>query len=88
MPLPVFFRPKTGASQKTSQKILEAISKNNEVSIRELASMVGISDRAVKYQLEDMKKKRQLKRIGADKGGSWKVTVKEAAAGKKATWKR
>ena len=78
----VFYRPVFETSQipsqetslKTSQKILEAISKNKEISTREIASVLRISERAVKYQIKALKEKHLLKRIGPDRGGYWKVT--------------
>lgn len=60
-------------SLKTSQKILEAISQNNEITSRELALILGLSEREIKYQTESLKRKGLLRRVGPDKGGHWEV---------------
>jgi len=43
------------------------------MTIAELASELGISDRAVKKQIAKLKEQRLLRRIGPDKGGHWEV---------------
>ena len=72
--------PKTSAtaiteksSQKSSQKILALISENSEISSRELATHLGITERAVKKQIATLKATGKLRRIGPDKGGHWEV---------------
>ena len=65
----------TKTSQKTSQKIVNLLTVSPKASIAELSSMLGISDRAVKYQLESLKRQKILKRIGPDNGGHWEVSM-------------
>ena len=72
--------PKTSAtaiteksSQKSSQKILALISENSEISSRELATHLGITERAVKKQIATLKATGKLRRVGPDKGGHWEV---------------
>ncbi len=60
-------------SQKSSQKILDLIQNNPGITIEELASKIGISDRAVKKQLSILKARGSLKRIGPDRGGHWEI---------------
>jgi ATP-dependent DNA helicase RecG len=60
-------------SLKTSLKILDMIIANNEITLAEIAQTLKISERAVKYQINSLKKKGKLKRIGPDKGGHWKI---------------
>jgi len=57
----------------TSQKILGLIEKNPEITISTLSSEVGVSDRAVKYQLENLKSLGKLRRKGSAKGGHWEI---------------
>ena len=68
-------RPKGSqkGSQKSSQKILEQITRQPEVTIDELAAHIGISSRAIKKHLRNLKEKGKLKRIGPDRGGRWEV---------------
>ncbi len=60
-------------SQKSSQKVIEIMRNNPEVTIVELASQMGISDRAVKKQITRLKQQRLIRRVGPDKGGHWEV---------------
>ena len=61
------------SSQKSSQKIIEIIRTDPTITIADLAVHVGISDRAVKKQIERLKAQSRIRRIGPDKGGSWEV---------------
>jgi len=61
------------SSQKSSQKILKLIKSDPHISIAELASLLGISDRGVKNVLESLKKAGLVKRIGPDRGGHWRA---------------
>jgi len=52
---------------------LELIKGSPEISAEELATIIGISSRAVEKQMAVLKKKGQLKRVGPAKGGHWEV---------------
>jgi len=39
-----------------------------------MAQEIGISDRAVKYNLSTLKANGIIQRIGADKGGHWEIS--------------
>ena len=79
----VTFKRKTGelttsrfqgtGTQKSSQKILDMIVSNPHITIREMADVLNITDRAIKKNIENLKKNGVLKRVGPDKGGSWEV---------------
>lgn len=58
---------------KSSQKILELMRANPEITIASLVQSVGISDRAIKKQIEKLKAQDRIQRIGPDKGGYWQV---------------
>ena len=60
-------------SQKSSQKIIELIKNNPEITIEQIAQILKISDRAVKKHISNLKEKGIIRRIGADKGGHWEV---------------
>jgi ATP-dependent DNA helicase RecG len=60
-------------TQKTTQKILDLIKEKREISRRELAERIGISEEGIKFNLSKLKKKGIIKRIGPDKGGYWEV---------------
>lgn len=61
------------SSLKSSQKIVEIMQSNNYTTIEELALNLGITDRAIKKQIEKMKAQGRIRRIGPDKGGHWEV---------------
>lgn len=75
-------RPKTQekmtqkVTQKIDIKISDFLSKNPNLTISELAFKIGKSESTVKRILRKLQKEGQLKRIGADKGGYWKIIKK------------
>ena len=60
-------------TQKTTQKIIEAITKKSDITQKELAAVIGITEDGVKYHIARLRKKSLLKRIGPDKGGYWEI---------------
>ncbi|MEW6096665.1 MAG: helix-turn-helix domain-containing protein [bacterium] len=60
-------------TQKTTQKILEIIKQNPYISRKELANIVGITEAGVKFNLNQLKEKGIIHRVGPDKGGYWEV---------------
>ena len=44
------------------------------ITIAELAQNIGITERAIKMQIEKMKAQGRIQRIGPDKGGRWEVS--------------
>ena len=67
--------------RKSSQKILDFIKENPELTITELAQRTGISDRAVKKNIKKLKEKGLLRRVGADTSGHWEVVGKSHQKG-------
>jgi ATP-dependent DNA helicase RecG len=64
------------SSEKTSEKILAAIKADTTVSARQLSEMLGLSPRAIEFQISQLRKKGILIRIGPDKGGYWAIVKK------------
>jgi len=60
-------------TQKTAQKILGAIKENPNITRKELAPIIGISEDGVKYHIANLKSMGVLERIGPDKGGYWRI---------------
>ncbi len=60
-------------SQKSSQKILELIEQNPNITTTEMAEIIGISRRAIAKQIDNLKNNNKLRRIGPDKGGHWEI---------------
>ncbi len=66
-------REKVGENEK---KILELIKQNNFITYQELMKKIGISEKSIYKNIEKLKQKRLLKRIGSDKGGHWEIIKK------------
>ena len=60
-------------TQKATRKILEAIMNKPDITKKELAVVIGITEDGVKYHITRLRKKGVLKRIGPDKGGYWEI---------------
>ena len=63
-------------TQKTTQKIIKAITKKSDITQKELAVFIGITEDGIKYHITRLRKEGILKRIGPDKGGYWEVVKK------------
>ena len=59
--------------QKTSQKVVAAIRENPEMSMQEMAELLGLSAATIKDQIQRLKDKGIIRRIGPDRGGHWEV---------------
>jgi ATP-dependent DNA helicase RecG len=59
--------------EKTTQKIIEAIANKSDITQKELAAVIGITEDGVKYHVTRLREKGVLKRIGPDKGGHWEI---------------
>ena len=60
-------------SEKTRDRIVCEMKENPSVTINELAKMLSISDRAVSKHLKKLQEQGIIRRVGADRGGSWEV---------------
>jgi len=60
-------------TQKTTQKIIILIKMKPEITRRELAEEIGITEDGIKYNLKKMQERGIIKRIGPAKGGHWEV---------------
>ncbi len=61
------------SSVKTADKIIELMRENYQITIPELANVLGITTRAIEKQIARLQKNEQLKRIGPAKGERWEV---------------
>ena len=59
--------------EKTWEKIISIIKSNPKVSTNELAQIIGISAKGIEYQLQHLKNKNLIRRVGPDKGGHWEL---------------
>ena len=58
---------------KTGVEILEVISSQPQVTREELSQIIGLSVRGIEWNLDKLKKNGKLQRVGAAKGGYWKI---------------
>ena len=59
--------------EKTVEKIIELINKNPRITISELVNLTGLSRRGIEWNIQQLKIRGLLERIGHDKGGYWKI---------------
>jgi ATP-dependent DNA helicase RecG len=56
--------------------ILNLIDANNKISMEEMAKKLNVNQKTIKRDISKLKAKGLLERIGADKGGYWKISKK------------
>ena len=61
------------SNQKSNQKILSLIKKNNDITISELSDKSKLSQSGVKKILKKLKDDNVLMRVGSLKGGHWEI---------------
>jgi ATP-dependent DNA helicase RecG len=61
---------------KSSVKIIGLIHGNNKITALEMASLLGITKRAVEKQLASLQNRKLVVRVGPDKGGHWIISEK------------
>jgi len=59
---------------KMSGKILAVIRDQSDITIPELANLVGVTSRTVERHLKKLQQNGLLKRLGGRKHGHWEVT--------------
>ena len=60
-------------SGKTSGKILAALKQDGNLTIPELASLIGATERSIARNIKELQEQGQLRRMGPAKGGHWEV---------------
>ncbi|MFA7693873.1 MAG: RNA-binding domain-containing protein [Candidatus Hydrogenedentales bacterium] len=58
---------------KTSVKILEACRENRAITIPELALLIGITERSIERNIQSLRERGLLRRVGGRKEGHWEV---------------
>jgi ATP-dependent DNA helicase RecG len=61
------------SSEKSSEKILGLLKVNPQLSAREIADLIGITQRAVEKQISKLRDENRIRRVGPDKGGHWEI---------------
>lgn len=60
-------------TQNTTQKILNLLLESPNLTRKQIAKEIGVSENGVKYQLNKMKNDRLIERKGSDRSGYWVV---------------
>jgi|APFre7841882724_1041349.scaffolds.fasta_scaffold04196_6 ATP-dependent DNA helicase RecG len=60
-------------SPKTSGKILAALEEDGYLTIPDLASMIGVTNRSIERNIKKLQEQNRLRRIGPAKGGYWET---------------
>ena len=58
------------------EKVIQIIEEKPDVTIKEIASLLGKSNRWAEEQIRKMKEQKIIRRVGPDKGGYWEL-IKE-----------
>ena len=61
------------SNQKSNQKILAAMRRNPNITIRELQEDTGLSESGVKKVIRQLRAEGMVQRIGGAKGGHWEA---------------
>lgn len=62
---------------KTAQAIIDAIVADSKITRKGLASLLGISENAIKHHLSALQAREIILHIGPDNGGYWKLLIKK-----------
>lgn len=65
--------PDTLAGLSTARKILLHLQLEPASTAKDLAQRVGITEKGVRYHIEQLKKQGKLRHVGPTKGGYWEV---------------
>ena len=61
---------------KTPEQVLSLLAQNQNMTVPNLMNKIGKSARTIKRAIQKLQEEGRLKRIGPNKGGSWKVVEK------------
>ena len=71
------FRMLEKMSGKMSGKIVELIQNNSSITIPEMASIVGVTERTIRRKLQNLQENNILKRVGGRKEGTWMIIERD-----------
>jgi ATP-dependent DNA helicase RecG len=60
-------------TENREQKILQIIDENNKITTEEIAKLVGVVRKTIARDIDTLKAKGVLSRIGSDKTGHWEI---------------
>ncbi len=66
---------KSSENVQTSQKIIELIRDNKNITMQEMANVLGLNKRSVARNIKKLQEHGIIRRIGANKNGYWEIIV-------------
>jgi ATP-dependent DNA helicase RecG len=60
---------------ESQKKMVQLINLNPNITINDMASILGISTTAIDKNIKILKDKGIIRRVGGDKGGYWEIAV-------------
>ena len=63
--------PRIETTQETTQEILKLIKEKPNITRKEIAKILNLSQDGIKYHLTNLKKQNKIKHIGSTKKGKW-----------------
>lgn len=64
-------------NEKNINEIINMMLKNPQITVKEMAEILGITVDGVRYHIKKLKASGRIERVGPDRGGSWKVNYQE-----------
>ena len=58
---------------KTREKIIELVKEDKNITIQQLAQILGLSIKGIKWQMKKLKDEKIIKGVGSAKGGYWEI---------------
>ena len=62
--------------EKRQNSIIDLMKNNSEISMLELSEILNVNHKTIKRDIEKLKAKGLIERIGSNKGGYWKIIEK------------
>ena len=66
-------KSKEKGKEKSKEKILKLMGENPDITTGEIASILQLGSSTIEKHIRELKAKNKIKRVGADKGGHWKI---------------
>lgn len=63
---------------KVQEDIIQLLLDKPSLTQVELASILGVGERKIRYNMKDLTDKKYIERVGSSKTGEWKVIIKES----------
>ncbi|MDR1517213.1 MAG: HTH domain-containing protein [Dysgonamonadaceae bacterium] len=66
-------RRNVGEISTRQKQIIKLITRDYRISAKQIATIIKVSDRTIERDIKKLTEWQIIERIGADRGGSWKI---------------